>query len=181
MNRALEGLPKIVDPNLIAGIEGNEDAGVYKLRDYLAIIQTVDFFTPIVDDPYTFGQVAAANALSDVYAMGGRPLTALNIVVFPHERLPLESLGELLRGGADKVNEAGAVIVGGHTIKGAELLYGLSVVGLIHPDRILRKEGAENGDVLVLTKPLGTGIYSTALKNGALSSRREKLFYRSMS
>jgi selenide,water dikinase len=177
----LKNLPPQRHPDLIVGCNQADDSAVVRVNDETALVLTVDFFPAIVDDPYVFGQVAAANSLSDVYAMGGRPITALNIVVFPHENLPLEALGDLLRGGADKVNEAGAVVVGGHTIKGAELMYGLSVVGLIHPDRILRKEGAENGDVLVLTKPLGTGIYSTALKNGALSPRREKLFYRTMS
>jgi selenide,water dikinase len=176
----LKSLPPQCHPDVIVGCNQTDDSGVVRVSDDTALVLTLDFFPAIVDDPYTFGQVAAANALSDVYAMGGRPLTALNIVVFPHESLPLESLGELLRGGADKVNEAGAVIVGGHTIKGAELMYGLSVVGLIHPDLILRKEGARNGDVLILTKPVGTGIYSTALKNGALSRAKERLFYRVM-
>jgi selenide,water dikinase len=176
----LESLPPQRHPDLIVGCNQADDSAVVRVNDETALVLTVDFFPAIVDDPYTFGQVAAANALSDVYAMGGKPVTALNIVVFPKGDVPIEALGELLRGGADKVNEADAVVVGGHTIKGAELMYGLSVVGLIHPDRILRKGGAENGDVLVLTKPLGTGIYSTALKNGALSARREKLFYRSM-
>jgi selenide,water dikinase len=176
----LESLPPQRHPDLIVGCNQADDSAVVRVNDETALVLTVDFFPAIVDDPYIFGQVAAANALSDVYAMGGKPITALNIVVFPKGDVPIEALGELLRGGADKVNEAGAVIVGGHTIKGAELMYGLSVVGLIHPDRILRKEGAENGDVLVLTKPIGTGVYSTALKNGALSARREKLFYRSM-
>jgi selenide,water dikinase len=177
----LESLPPQRHPDLIVGCNQADDSAVVRVNDDTALVLTVDFFPAIVDDPYIFGQVAAANALSDVYAMGGKPITALNIVVFPKGDVPIEALGDLLRGGADKVNEAGAVVVGGHTIKGAELMYGLSVVGLIHPDRILRKQGAENGDVLVLTKPLGTGIYSTALKNGALSSRREKLFYRGMS
>lgn len=176
----LENLPAQCHPDVIVGCNQADDSAVVRVNDETALVLTVDFFPAIVDDAYVFGQVAAANALSDIYAMGGRPITALNIVVFPHGDVPLEALGDLLRGGAEKVNEAGAVIVGGHTIKGAELMYGLSVVGLIHPDRVLRKEGAENGDVLVLTKPLGTGIYSTALKNGALSPRREKLFYRAM-
>jgi selenide,water dikinase len=176
----LESLPQQCHPDVIVGCNQADDSAVVRVNDETALVLSVDFFPAIVDDPYIFGQVAAANALSDVYAMGGRPITALNIVVFPHGDIPLEALGDLLRGGAEKVNEAGAVIVGGHTIKGAELMYGLSVVGLIHPERILRKEGAENGDVLILTKPLGTGIYSTALKNGALSARRERLFYRIM-
>jgi len=173
----LESLPPQCHPDLIVGCSQADDSGVMRVTEDTALVLTVDFFPAIVDDPYVFGQVAAANALSDVYAMGARPLTALNIVTFPEGSLSMEILGELLRGGADKVNEAGAVIAGGHTIRGAELTYGLSVVGLVHPDRILLRQGARNGDVLVLTKPLGTGIYSTALKNGALSPRREKLFY----
>jgi selenide, water dikinase len=176
----LKTLPPQWHPDLIVGYNQADDSGVMRVTDDAALVLTVDFFPAIVDDPYVFGQVAAANALSDIYAMGGRPIAALNIVTFPEHDLPMEVLGELLRGGADKVNEAGAVIVGGHTIRGSELTYGLSVTGLIHPDRILRKEGARNGDVLILTKPLGTGIYSTALKNGALSPRREKLFYDSL-
>jgi len=142
-----------------------------------AIIVTVDFFPAIVDDPYIFGQVAAANALSDVYAMGGRPLCALNIVGFPEKDLPIEVLSDVLRGGADKVNEAGAIVIGGHTIKDSELKYGLSVTGIVHPDGILRLRGARPGDRLVLTKPIGTGIYATALKNGELPKDRELLFY----
>ena len=177
----LKSLPPQCHPDLIIGCNQADDSGVVRVNDETALVLTVDFFPAIVDDPYTFGQVAAANALSDVYAMGGRPITVLNLDVFPQGDLPLEVLGELLRGGADKVNEAGAVVVGGHTIRGSELMYGLSVVGLIHPGRIVRTQGAENGDVLILTKPLGTGIYATALKNGALSKRREKKFYDCMS
>jgi selenide,water dikinase len=177
----LKTLPEQYHPDLIIGCNQADDSGVVRMNDETALVLTVDFFPAVVDDAYTFGQVAAANALSDVYAMGGRPITVLNLVVFPHGDLPLDVLGDLLKGGADKVNEAGAVVVGGHTIRGSELMYGLSVVGLIHPKRILRKEGAENGDVLILTKPIGTGIYATTLKNGALSPRREKLFYRCMS
>ena len=177
----LKTLPPQSHPDLIIGTNQADDSGVVRVTDDTALVLTVDFFPAIVDDPYVFGQVAAANALGDVYAMGGRPITALNIVTFPENNLPLEVLGEMLRGGANKVNEAGAVIVGGHTIKGSELTYGLSIVGLIDPRKILRIGGAENGDLLILTKPLGTGIYSTALKNGALSPRREKLFYATMS
>jgi selenide,water dikinase len=173
-------LPPQNHPDLIIGTNQADDSGVVRVTDDTALVLTVDFFPAVVDDPYIFGQVAAANALSDVYAMGGRPITALNIVGFPDRDLPIEVLGALLRGGADKVNEAGAVIVGGHTIRSQELIYGLSVVGLVHPNEILRMGGAENGDVLILTKPLGTGIYSTALKNGALAPRREKLFYKTM-
>jgi selenide,water dikinase len=148
-----------------------------RLDDERAMVFTVDFFPAIVDDPYIFGQVAAANALSDVYAMGGRPLSALNIVGFPVQDLPIDLLEDVLRGGADKVNEAGAVIVGGHTIKDSELKYGLAVVGLVDPRRIIRINGARPGDRLVLTKPIGTGIYSTALKKEELSGAQERLFY----
>jgi selenide,water dikinase len=181
LRQVLKTLPPQCHPAVIVGCNQADDSGVVRLTAETALVLTLDFFPAIVDDPYTFGQVAAANALSDVYAMGGKPLTALNIVGFPEGDLPLEALGELLRGGADKVNEAGAVVVGGHTIRDSELKYGLSIVGLIHPGRILRKEGARNGDVLILTKPIGTGVYSTALKNGALARRQEKLFYRMMS
>ena len=141
-------------------------AGVYKLSDDLAIIQTLDFFTHIVDDPYIFGQVAVANALSDVYAMGGRPLTAMNIVCFPVKTMDISILQEILCGGLDKMREAGVVLVGGHSVEDNELKYGLSVTGVIHPDRVLTNTGAEAGDKLILTKPLGTGIINTALKGG---------------
>jgi selenide, water dikinase len=159
-------LPPIEDPNLIAGIEGFEDAGVYKLRDDLAIILTVDFFTPIVDDPYTFGQVAAANALSDVYAMGGKPVTALNIICFPVRKMDISILHNILRGGLDKMTEAGVTLVGGHSVEDNEIKYGLSVTGTIHPAKVLLNRGAKPGDRLILTKPVGTGIVSTALKAG---------------
>jgi len=151
-----------------------------RLTDELALIFTVDFFPAVVDDPVVFGRVAAANALSDVYAMGGRPLCALNIAGFPTHDLPIEMLGAVLRGGAEKVNEAGAVIVGGHTVKDSELKYGLAVTGTIHPDRIYHIRDASPGERLVLTKPLGSGIYSTALKKGTLSREQERLFYDTM-
>ncbi len=141
-----------------------DDAGVYKLADDLAIIQTIDFFTPIVDDPYTFGQIAAANALSDVYAMGGKPLTAMNIVCFPTKSLDIAVLKDILRGGLDKMQEAGVTLVGGHSIDDVELKYGLSVMGTVHPERLVTNSGARAGDRLILTKPLGTGIISTAVK-----------------
>lgn len=150
-------------PNLLAGFEGAEDAGVYRLDDERALVVTTDFFPPVVDDPFAFGQIAAANALSDVWAMGGRPLTALNIVGFPKALEP-EVLGEILAGGADKVREAGAVIAGGHSIFDSEVKYGLAVTGEIHPDRILRNTGGQPGDVLILTKPLGAGLATTAIK-----------------
>jgi len=150
-------------------MERAEDAGVYKLTNELAIIQTLDFFTPIVDDPYVFGQIAAANALSDVYAMGGKPLTALNIVCFPQKTMDLSVLGEVLKGGLDKLHEAETILVGGHTIEDPELKYGLSLSGTIHPSKVILNNGARAGDKLILTKPLGTGIISTALKGGMAS------------
>ncbi len=154
------------DPNLIVGMERADDAGVYKLFEDLAIIQTVDFFTPIVDDPYMFGQIATANALSDVYAMGGRPLTAMNIVCFPIKTMDISILQEILKGGLEKMREAGATLVGGHSVEDSELKYGLSVTGTIHPSKVLTNVGAEVGDRLILTKPLGTGIINTAIKAG---------------
>ena len=147
-------------------MERAEDAGVYKLSDDLAVIQTLDFFTPIVNDPYTFGQVAAANALSDVYAMGGKPLTAMNIVCFPIGKMSISILQEILRGGLDKMREAGVVLVGGHSVEDQELKYGVSVTGVIHPAKVVLNTGAKAGDKLLLTKPLGTGIINTALKGG---------------
>lgn len=148
------------------GLEKADDAGVYKLTGDLAIVQTVDFFTPVVDDPYTFGQIAVANALSDVYAMGGKPLTAMNIVCFPSKTLDISVLRDILRGGMDKMREAGVLLVGGHSVDDTELKYGLSVTGTVHPERVLTKSGARPGDVLILTKPVGTGIINTAVKGG---------------
>ena len=162
----MRDLPLISDPNLIVGMEHSEDAGVYKLRDDLAIIQTVDFFTPIVDDPYTFGQIAVTNALGDVYAMGGKPLTAMNIVCFPIKKMNISILREILSGGIDKMKEADVLLVGGHSVEDDELKYGLSVTGVVHPDKVLFNKGGRVGDKLILTKPLGTGIVSTALKGG---------------
>jgi selenide,water dikinase len=162
----LGSLPPITDPNVLVGSATADDAAVYKVSEDLALVFTTDFFTPIVDRPYDFGAVAAANALSDVYAMGGQPLTALSIVGFPDARLPPEVLVEILRGAADKANEAGAAIVGGHTIKSEEPIFGLAVVGKVHPRQVLSNDGAQPGDMLVLTKPLGLGIITTAAKNG---------------
>lgn len=166
--RALAPLPHRDDPRLLVGRETFDDAGVFLVSDDLALVQTVDFFAPIVDDPYTFGRIAAANALSDVYAMGGEPLTALNIVGFPASAAPLEVLTEILRGGQDAVHEAGALIVGGHTIIDEEIKYGLAVTGRADPRRLLTNAGARPGDRLVLTKPLGTGLLSTAAKSRAV-------------
>jgi len=151
------------------GIEHADDAGVYRLRDDLAIIQTLDFFTPIVDDPYTFGQVAVANSLSDVYAMGGVPVTAMNIICFPINAMEIAVLHEVLLGGLDKMREAGVLLVGGHSVEDDELKYGISVTGTVHPDRVLLNRGARAGDALILTKPLGTGIINTALKGNVTS------------
>jgi len=156
-------------PNLLVGIEHPDDAGVYKVSDDLALVQTVDFFTPIVDDPYAFGQIAAANALSDVYAMGGTPITAMNLVAFPIQSMEIEVLREILRGGLDKMREAEVVLVGGHSIEDDELKYGLAVTGLVHPDAFLTNTGAQVGDRIILTKPLGTGIINTAQKGGLAS------------
>lgn len=158
------------DPNLIVGMDRADDAGVYKLSEDLALIQTVDFFTPIVDDPYMFGQIAAANSLSDVYAMGGQPLTAMNIVCFPIKMMDISVLREILRGGLDKMKEAGVTLAGGHSVEDSELKYGLSVTGTIHPSKVLTNVGAEPGDRLILTKPLGTGIINTAIKAGMAES-----------
>jgi len=157
------------DPNLIIGLDRADDAGVYKVTDDIAIIQTVDFFTPIVDDPYWFGQIAAANALSDVYAMGGVPKTAMNLVAFPLKDMDISILRQIIQGGLDKMKEAGVVLVGGHSVEDKELKYGLSVTGFIHPDRVLTKKNFKAGDRLILTKPLGTGIINTAIKGGLAS------------
>jgi len=152
------------DPRLIVGLENPDDAGVYKLTDEMALIQTLDFFTPIVDSPYDFGAIAAANALSDVYAMGGKPLTIMNIVCFPSDELPESILQETLAGGLDKIHEAGAILIGGHSVDDAEFKYGLSVTGIIHPDRVLTNAGLQTQNHLILTKPIGTGILATAIK-----------------
>jgi selenide,water dikinase len=180
LDRVLKELSIRKDPNVLVGPETSDDAGVYRLNDEVALVQTVDFFTPIVDDPFTFGQVAAANALSDVYAMGGRPLTAMNLVSFPVRTLSSSILKEILRGGLSKIDEAGVALVGGHTIEDQEIKYGLSVTGIIHPDRILSNAKAVAGDKLVLTKPLGTGIISTALKGGMASEKSVREMVASM-
>jgi len=166
----MRDLPLIQDPNLLTGFEHAEDAGVYKLSADLALVQTVDFFTPTVDDPFTFGQIAAVNALNDVYAMGGKPLTAMNIVCFPIKTMDKSVLREVLRGGLDKMREAGVLLIGGHSVEDNEIKYGLSVTGVIHPDKVLFNRGAKAGDSLILTKPLGTGIISTAIKAGDASA-----------
>ena len=157
------------DENVIVGLDRADDAGVYKISDELALIQTVDFFTPIVDDPYWFGQIAAANALSDVYAMGGTPKTAMNLVAFPVKQMEMAVLRQIIQGGLDKLTEAEVVLIGGHSIEDRELKYGLSVTGFVHPARVLTKRNLRPGDRLVLTKPLGSGIVNTAIKAGMAS------------
>lgn len=160
----MQALPKFSDPNLLIGAEHFSDAGVYRLADGLAIVQTLDFFPPLVDDPFVFGQIAAANAMSDVYAMGGQPKTALNVVGFPDDKLELSVLQEIMAGGAERVQFAGAVVVGGHSVRDTEIKYGLSVTGIVDPAKMMTNDGAKPGDVLVLTKGLGTGFITTALK-----------------
>jgi len=178
--RALCGLELSPHPNLLIGLQKADDAGVYRLSDDQALIQTVDFFTPIVDDPVLFGRIAVANALSDVYAMGGKPVCAMNVVGFPVDKLPIELLQACLKGGLEKLTEAGVALAGGHSVDNPEFLFGLAVSGLVHPERILAKQGVQDGDALVLTKPLGTGIVSTAQKASAASAEAEALVIASM-
>jgi selenide, water dikinase len=170
LSHALAPLARKSDPRILVGHETFDDAGVFRVSDDVAIVQTLDFFAPIVDDPYDFGQVAAANALSDIYAMGGVPLTAMNIAAFPTDQLPLEVLTTILRGGQDKVHEAGAFVIGGHTVVDDEIKYGLSVTGRIDPRAMLTNDAARPGDRLVLTKPVGNGILATAMKKGTLAA-----------
>ncbi len=159
-----------LDPNLLVGLETSDDAGVYKISPEMALVQTVDFITPACDDPFLFGQIAAANSLSDVYAMGGRPLTAMNLCCFPQEDVDPTIFSDILRGGLSKIRESGAVLAGGHTVKDQELKYGLSVTGLVHPDRILRNSSSKSGDKLVLTKKIGTGVIITGAKNDIITA-----------
>src|SRR3981189_2723288 len=163
LDAILRKLPRQTNPNVLVGFDTNDDAGIYKISDDLALVQTVDFFTPIVDDPFLFGQIAAANALSDVYAMGGRPISSLSLVGFPEKADP-EILERILRGALSKMQEAHCSIVGGHSIRTDGLLFGYAVTGTIHPEKIWRNVGARTGDVLLFTKPLGTGVITTALK-----------------
>ena len=179
LSQLLEGIKVHRDPNLLVGFDKSDDASVYKVSNDLALVQTVDFFPPIADDPYLFGQIAATNALSDVYAMGGEPKLCLNIMAVP-ESMPREAVHQMLRGGYDKVYEAGALITGGHSILDDEPKYGLAVTGFVHPDRVLTNSGAKPGDVLLFTKPLGIGILSTAQKAEMLSPEGEALAYRLM-
>lgn len=177
--KLLEGISVHEDPNLLVGFDKSDDASIYKITDDLAIVQTLDFFPPIADDPYLFGQIAATNALSDVYAMGGEPKLALNIMCIPKD-MPRDAVHALLRGGYEKVFEAGALITGGHSIFDDEPKYGLSVTGFVHPDRILTNSGAKEGDVLLLTKPLGIGVLTTAQRAELLSDEGKALAYRLM-
>lgn len=168
------------NPSLIIGLEIPDDCAVYKINDTIAFVQTVDFFTPIIDDPYLFGQIAAANALSDIYAMGAKPVIALNLVGFPVDKLDRGILKEILRGGADKMVEAGVCIAGGHSIDDPEVKYGLAVTGLVHPEKLLTKQGAKTGDAVFITKPIGIGIISTALKAGMASPSAVEKITRAM-
>lgn len=170
----------IKDSKLLVGLEKPADAGIYQLTKDLAIIQTVDYFTPIVDDPYTFGQIAVANALSDIYAMGGKPITAMNIVCFPKKELKISILKEIIRGGMDKMHEAGVLLIGGHTVDDLELKYGLAATGIVHPKKIVTNANAQPGDKLILTKPLGTGIIATAIKAGVAKKETVKKIVHSM-
>jgi selenide, water dikinase len=165
LDQVLPRIPRVSNANVLVGFDTADDAGVYRVSPDLAIVQTVDFFTPVVDDPYTFGAIAAANALSDVYAMGGRPITALSILAWPGSG-ELEILEQILKGGADKIHEAGCVILGGHSVSDPEIKFGYAVTGTIHPDRVKTNTGARPGDVLMFTKKIGTGVISTALKKG---------------
>lgn len=174
LGEVLKRLPPISDKNLLVGTNTADDAAVYRLNKDVALVQTIDFFTPIVDDPFAFGQIAATNALSDVYAMGGRPLTALNVLAFPADVVGPEIVATIVRGGASKVREAGAMLVGGHTIRAPEPIYGLAVTGLVHPKRVMSNAQAHPGDLLVMTKPLGVGIVTTAIKRGMASASLAK-------
>jgi selenide,water dikinase len=171
LEEILRGLPPEKDPKLLVGVEKWADAAIYRLTPEIALVQTLDFFTPIVNDPFNFGRIAAANSLSDVYAMGGRPITAMNIVSFPVKELDKSILRTILEGGLEVIHQAGAVMAGGHSVEDPELKYGLSVTGVVHPERFLTNDNAKEGDVLVLTKPLGTGVLATALKGGALNEK----------
>jgi selenide, water dikinase len=171
LEEILSGLPLENNPDLLVGAEKCADAAIYRLTSEIAIVQTLDFFTPIVNDPFNFGRIAAANSLSDVYAMGGKPLTAMNIVCFPVKDMDKAILRSILEGGLEVIHKAGAVMAGGHSVEDPEIKYGLSVTGIVHPERFLNNDGARPGDVLILTKPIGTGILTTALKGGMLNEK----------
>ena len=176
----MRDLPLVKDPNLLTGFEHAEDAGVYKISADVALVQTVDFFTPTVDDPFTFGQIAAVNALNDIYAMGAKPLTAMNIVCFPIKTMDKSVLKEVLQGGLNKIHEAGVLLIGGHSVEDNEIKYGLSVTGVVHPDKVLYNRGAKAGDKIILTKALGTGIISTAIKANEASPEQLRQVIRAM-
>ena len=177
--QVLHQLPFVKDKDLLVGIETADDAGVYRLSDDTAVVNTLDFFPPIVDDPYLFGQIAVANALSDVYAMGATPRLAMNIVCFP-KALGMDVLGEILKGGMDKLAEAGVLLIGGHSVEDAEVKYGLSVTGFAHPERIVTNKGARPGDILVLTKPIGVGVITSGLKAGRIETHEAQEAFESM-
>jgi selenide, water dikinase len=179
LDQALAGLPRVNHPDVLVGFDTCDDAGVFKISADLALVQTVDFFTPIVDDPYTFGAIAAANSLSDVFAMGGRPMSALSILCYPGKG-DIDVLRDILRGGAEKLLEAGCVLLGGHSVADDEIKFGFAVTGTVHPERVWTNGGAKAGDILVLTKPLGTGVISTALKRGIASEEHVQSSIRSM-
>jgi selenide,water dikinase len=179
LDQALAGLPRVNHPDVLVGFNTCDDAGVFRISPDVALVQTVDFFTPIVDDPYTFGAIAAANSLSDVYAMGGKPMSALSILCYPGKG-DIDVLRAILRGGAEKLEEAGCVLLGGHSVADDEIKFGFAVTGSVHPDRVWTNAGARPGDVLVLTKPLGTGVISTALKRGIATPEHVHASIRSM-
>jgi selenide,water dikinase len=179
LDQVLAGVPRVVNQNVLVGFDTSDDAGVYKLTPECALVQTVDFFTPIVDDPYTFGAIAAANSLSDIYAMGGLPLTALSILAFPGTG-DLDTLASILKGGADKMIEAGCAVLGGHSVDDDEIKFGYAVTGLIHPERVQTNAGARPGDALVFTKSIGTGVISTAIKRGLASDEHVQASIESM-
>lgn len=176
----MKGISVPYDGNVIVGMDMHDDAGVYRLTDDVALIQTIDYITPIVDDPYTYGQIAACNSLSDIYAMGGRPLTALNVVCFPTKKFSLDRLSDILRGGLSVIQQAGAQLLGGHSVEDNEMKYGLSVTGIVHPDKVLKNNGLKAGDAIILTKALGTGIVATAVKAGSAEDEILKPFVSSM-
>jgi selenide, water dikinase len=179
LDQALAGLPRVNHPDVLVGFDTCDDAGVFRLTSDLALVQTVDFFTPIVDDPYTFGAIAAANSLSDIFAMGGKPMSALSILCYPGNG-DVDVLRDILRGGAEKLQEAGCVLLGGHSVADDEIKFGFSVTGTVHPDRVWTNAGAKPGDLLALTKPIGTGVISTALKRGMASDEHVQSSIRSM-
>jgi selenide, water dikinase len=181
LKKALSGLPHIFDPNVLVSSETCDDAGIYKLDDERALVQSVDVFTPVVDDPYLFGQIAAANSVSDIYAMGGKPLTALSIIGFPMDRISHRVMNKMMQGGIDKLREADTVVLGGHSIKNKEIMFGFAVTGLVHPRRIITNDKAQPGDVLILTKPLGTGTLSFAAQIGKAEAAWLEEIGRSMS